>query len=267
MPVGTGSDPDDAVPEKRGINEDPLDTRQRKRRHRAGLEIRRVPYLLGPRDPGRRAARSPRDLLRIGPAVARDEREDRPAVAVEDERLDDLPEVAADSTGRCLGRRRAVGKLLDLDLCPGFLEVRGHALDRLRPRSRRHVTRVASETRRAARAFSFLVKRTRERIAKTESLFRNVNEGIKEASDRLETDAARFVCECGDPNCADRLDVPLDEYESVREHATRFVVSPGHVKGPVETVVKRTRGYSVIEKVDRVVKRIVKRLNPRAENA
>jgi hypothetical protein len=109
------------------------------------------------------------------------------------------------------------------------------------------------------------VKRSRERIAKTEALFRNVNEGINEASKRLETDAARFVCECGDPNCTDRIDVPLDEYESVRDHATRFVVSPGHVKGPVEKIVERRRGYSVIEKIDQAVARIAKRLNPRPE--
>jgi hypothetical protein len=109
------------------------------------------------------------------------------------------------------------------------------------------------------------VKRTRERIAKTEALFRNVNEGIKDASDRLDTNAGRFVCECGDPNCTDRIEVPLDEYESVRDHPTRFVVSPGHVKGPVEKIVKRNRAYSVIDKVDRAVARIAKQLNPRPD--
>lgn len=107
------------------------------------------------------------------------------------------------------------------------------------------------------------MKRTRERIAKTESLFRNVNEGIKDASGRLDTDEARFVCECGDPACTERIEVPLDEYESVRDHATRFVVSPGHVKGPIEKVIRRRKGYSVIEKIDRAVARIARRLNPR----
>ena len=111
------------------------------------------------------------------------------------------------------------------------------------------------------------MKRTRERIAKTEALFRNVNEGIKGASDRLATESARFVCECGDSSCTDRIDVPLDEYESVREHATRFVVSPGHVKGPVEKVVRRRRYYSVIEKIDRAVARIARQLNPRPETS
>jgi hypothetical protein len=107
------------------------------------------------------------------------------------------------------------------------------------------------------------VKRTRERIAKTEALFRNVNEGISNASNRLDTDDAHFVCECGDPDCTERVEVPLDEYEAVREHPARFVVSPGHVKGPIEKVVRRRRAYSVIEKIDRVVARIARQLNPR----
>jgi hypothetical protein len=102
-------------------------------------------------------------------------------------------------------------------------------------------------------------------MAKTEALFRNVNEGIKEASDRFDSEAAEFVCECGDPACTERIEVPLEEYEAVREHATHFVVRRGHVKGPVEREVSRRSGYSVIEKIDSVVRRIVKQLNPRPE--
>jgi hypothetical protein len=107
------------------------------------------------------------------------------------------------------------------------------------------------------------MNRSRERIAKTESLFRNVNEGIREASGRLESEVTDFICECGDPTCTEHIRVPLEEYERVREHPTRFVVRPGHVKGPIEGVVERGRHYSVIEKIDRVVARIAKRLNPR----
>jgi hypothetical protein len=105
-----------------------------------------------------------------------------------------------------------------------------------------------------------------ERIAKTEALFRNVNEGIAEASSGLfDSREAEFLCECGDPACAEKVEVPLEEYEKVRAHATHFVVLPGHVKGPLEKIVHRRRRYSVIEKVDRVVVRIARRLNPRAE--
>jgi hypothetical protein len=109
------------------------------------------------------------------------------------------------------------------------------------------------------------VKRTRERIGKTEALFRNVNEGIREASDRLESEVGDFICECGDSSCTEHIRVPLEEYERVREHPTHFVVRPGHVKGPIERVVEQGRHYSVIEKLDRVIARIAKRLNPRPE--
>jgi hypothetical protein len=112
----------------------------------------------------------------------------------------------------------------------------------------------------------FIVGVAAERIAKTEALFRNVNEGIAEASERFESDEAEFLCECGDPDCAERIEVSLEEYEQVRGQATHFVVRPGHVKGPLEKVVRRRRGYSVIEKVDCVVAGIARRLNPRAES-
>ena len=109
------------------------------------------------------------------------------------------------------------------------------------------------------------MERTPEQIARTEALFRNVNEEIKEASDRFEAEVGEFVCECGDPTCTQHVEVPLEAYEDVRQEPTRFLVLPGHVKGPVERVVARNHRYSVIEKVDRAVATIVKRLNPRPE--
>jgi hypothetical protein len=111
------------------------------------------------------------------------------------------------------------------------------------------------------------MERTPEQIAKTEALFRNVNEEISDASERFDADVGEFVCECGDPTCTEHVEVPLTEYEDVRQHATRFVVRPGHVKGPVEQIVERKRRYTVVEKVDRVVAAIAKRLNPRPETA
>jgi hypothetical protein len=109
------------------------------------------------------------------------------------------------------------------------------------------------------------VHRDRERIATTEALFRSVNDGIKEAADRFDSTSAEFVCECGDPNCTDRIEVPLEEYDEVRDEPTRFVVGPGHVMGPIEKVVERRRRYAVIEKVDRVVARVARQLNPRPD--
>ena len=105
------------------------------------------------------------------------------------------------------------------------------------------------------------------RIAKTEALFRDVNERIAETSERFDSDEAEFMCECADPACAERLQLPLDEYEEVREEPTRFMLDPDHVEPDVEEIVKRRHGYAIVEKVDDVVARIVRQLDPRAETA
>jgi hypothetical protein len=106
---------------------------------------------------------------------------------------------------------------------------------------------------------------TREiQIAKTEALFRDVNERIAETSGRFDTDEAQFMCECADSKCAERLEVPLTEYEEVREDPTTFVVNPEHVTADVETIVRHREGYAVVRKFDAVVARMVRRLDPRA---
>ena len=102
-----------------------------------------------------------------------------------------------------------------------------------------------------------------EEIARSEAFFRAVNEGIAEASEKFESDEAEFLCECGDAHCTDRLEVPLNEYEAVRKHPTRFIVRRGHVESEIEDVVSNRGRYAIVDKVDRVAARIVRRLNPR----
>jgi len=48
------------------------------------------------------------------------------------------------------------------------------------------------------------------------------------------------------------LEVPMDEYTSVREHPLRFVVAPTHEIPDIERIVERGAGYFVIEKPDEV---------------
>jgi hypothetical protein len=100
--------------------------------------------------------------------------------------------------------------------------------------------------------------------ARNEAFFRAVNEGIAEASERFESNEAEFLCECGDPHCTHRIEVPLEEYENVRAHPTRFLVQHGHVEPEVEEVVRERRRYAIVEKVDRAAAAIVRRLNPRS---
>ena len=103
-----------------------------------------------------------------------------------------------------------------------------------------------------------------ERRATTESLFRDVNERIAESAERFDADRTEFVCECADPNCTHRVEATLDEYEEVRADGATFMLVPGHEHADIERVVKRRRGFHVVEKVQATVRATVQRLNPRA---
>lgn len=101
------------------------------------------------------------------------------------------------------------------------------------------------------------------RLAKTEAVFREVNEEIAAAAQRLDADEASFVCECGDASCIHRITAELDDYERVRAHPTYFLLAPGHEAAVVEQVVARRQGYWIVEKVEETMRRIVMRLDPR----
>ena len=103
------------------------------------------------------------------------------------------------------------------------------------------------------------------RIARTEAIFRNVNERIAESAQRFDADTAEFVCECGDQACTHRIEASLDDYEHVRAEGTRFMLVPGHANDEVEKVVEERRRFWIVEKFERTVAATVRRLNPRAE--
>lgn len=105
------------------------------------------------------------------------------------------------------------------------------------------------------------------KIAKTEALFRDVNERIAETSERFDADEAEFMCECANPGCAERLEVPLEVYEDVRAEGTTFLLNPEHVAPDVEKVIRNHHGFAIVRKVDDAVARMVRQLNPRIENA
>jgi len=101
------------------------------------------------------------------------------------------------------------------------------------------------------------------RIARTEALFRDVNERIAESAERFSARDAEFVCECADPACAERVPAMLEQYVG-----THFLLTPGHEITEVERVVKRPhRRTVVVEKFNSVVAATVRRLNPRAGTA
>jgi hypothetical protein len=102
------------------------------------------------------------------------------------------------------------------------------------------------------------------RIARTESVFRHVNERIAETVEQFDLDETLFVCECADHACHHRVEVPLDTYEEVRENPTRFIVADGHEEPGFERVVSQRRGFAVIEKITRRLRTMVRQSDPRA---
>jgi hypothetical protein len=103
-----------------------------------------------------------------------------------------------------------------------------------------------------------------ERMARTEAAFREVNEAIAETAARFEAEEADFICECADPQCAHRVTADLEDYEQVRSDGTHFLLATGHHEPEVEQVVDRTAEFDVVQKVEPLMARIVRRLNPRA---
>ena len=105
------------------------------------------------------------------------------------------------------------------------------------------------------------------RRARTEALFRDVNERIAESAQRFDAGSTQFVCECADAACTHRLDATLEEYEDVRADGATFMLAPGHADDDIERVVERHRRFHVVEKVQKTVREIVLRLNPRPKPA
>jgi hypothetical protein len=91
----------------------------------------------------------------------------------------------------------------------------------------------------------------RANAGNNQSAFRDVNEDVAALNRRWGTDTfpSSFVCECPDPNCAERILLAHDEYERLRQNPTRFFVLPGHEVLEVEDVVQRTARYFVVETI------------------
>jgi hypothetical protein len=88
-----------------------------------------------------------------------------------------------------------------------------------------------------------------ERLAKNESLFRELNENIGGLASTLGGGAPfEFICECSTSGCFERLSLTLDEYERVREDSTHFLLADGHQDIEIEQVISRHKNYVVVEK-------------------
>jgi hypothetical protein len=100
----------------------------------------------------------------------------------------------------------------------------------------------------------------RQRAAKNQSLFREVNERIEDLS--ASASFTTFICECMDETCDSSVVLTVEEYEHIRAHSNRFVVLRGHQVPEVEQVVETNERFLVVAKLGSG-QRVAEGLDPR----
>jgi hypothetical protein len=105
------------------------------------------------------------------------------------------------------------------------------------------------------------------RAAENQSLFREVNERVKDLNVRFSfvTKVGDWICECANDTCFEHLALSADEYEAIRQDGASFGVatSDEHVLPDVERVTERNTRYWVVEMNDRAGE-LAKRADPRS---
>jgi hypothetical protein len=104
------------------------------------------------------------------------------------------------------------------------------------------------------------------RVGLNEVIFRQVNEQIRDLNRQFETaqDTMTVICECGNSDCTERLELRVREYEHVRSDARRYVIAKGHEIPSVEHVVEQADGYDVVQKDEGTPADLSRQLDPRA---
>jgi hypothetical protein len=88
-----------------------------------------------------------------------------------------------------------------------------------------------------------------EKRTQNEAIFRAANERLKERLSALEEDGrVPFVCECGNAECLEIVELTLQAYEQVRDNHDHFFMLAGHEDLSTEKIVERHDGYLVTEK-------------------
>jgi hypothetical protein len=96
---------------------------------------------------------------------------------------------------------------------------------------------------------------TAVRIAENQSRFREANEQIEAAADRMHlTGLIPFLCECPRIECTELTRLSLEEYEEIRRFPRYFLTAPGHQDIAVESgagavVAEKDARYVTVEKI------------------
>ena len=106
----------------------------------------------------------------------------------------------------------------------------------------------------------------RDKEARSQALFREVNEHIEQLAENFGTDGQDlFLCECGNPKCTQAIVLTCAEYERFREHANRFAVALNHENPETETIVEQNERFAVVESYAGVASQIARETDPRSQ--
>lgn len=105
-----------------------------------------------------------------------------------------------------------------------------------------------------------------DREANRRGLLRELNEQIAEVGPGFGFQRGgrmRFVCECGNDECMQAVELTLVEYEALRAHARCFAIAPDHENPVVEIVTVQTSRFAVAETFVGEASRIPEETDPR----
>lgn len=105
-----------------------------------------------------------------------------------------------------------------------------------------------------------------KRIGENEALYRAINEKIEGLNTAfgMVTESMAILCECGDLECSQQIELDMPTYERVRSDAVLFVVVRGHEIPDVETIVEEHDGFNVIRKDSNGPAELARDLDPRS---
>jgi hypothetical protein len=108
------------------------------------------------------------------------------------------------------------------------------------------------------------VEERERRIGMNEALFREVNERLEELAQGFgHPETLDLICECGNANCASRIEMDRKEYEQVRSDPATFAIVKGHEIPDVEEIVERRKRYDVVRKIAGEAEEIAEKTDPR----
>ena len=89
-----------------------------------------------------------------------------------------------------------------------------------------------------------------DRLLKNEQVFRDYNNrrvAFEQDADAI-GELVPFVCECGDPECIEGMEMTVADFTAAHSAPNRFTVKPGHVFPEGERIVESHDRFWLVEK-------------------